>query len=218
MISPIRTQQMLLDLVNQVGILPFFKNRIPGWSLEEHIDPSVWFTSQDGPWEWKGRMAADKSCVYSKVVRNGNAWVSLDLFPDLANYRRDGYDYEGLCEDGLIPYRDRLLMDYLLAHGPLLSKAARTGSGISKGYDTSLTRLEMQTLIINQNFVYSLDKNGRPYGWGNALLTTPELWFGEPFLEQTDGRTPAESLDFICSRLTEAMPEISADQFRQMLR
>ena len=111
MSSLIRTQQMLLDLVDRIGILPFFKNRIPGWSLEEQIDPSVWFTNQEGPWEWKGHMAADKSCVYSKVVRNGNAWVSLDLFPDLANYRRDGYDYEGLREDGLIPYRDRLLMD-----------------------------------------------------------------------------------------------------------
>ena len=50
MFSPIRTQQMLLERVNQIGILPFFKNRIPGWSLEEQIDPPVWFTSQEGPW------------------------------------------------------------------------------------------------------------------------------------------------------------------------
>ena len=218
MTEPVRTQEMLLELVNTLGILPFFKNRIPGWSLEEHIDPAVWFTGADGPWQWKGYLAASKSCIYSKLVRNGNAWISHALFPDLANYRRDGYDFEGRVEDGLVPYRDKLLMDYLDSHIPVLSRTARRSCGFAKGYEASLTRLEMQTFIINQDFVYDLTKDGKPYGWGNAFLTFPEKWLGEAYLEQTDGRTPEQSLSRICEHLHLAMPEIPADDFRRMLR
>ncbi|MBQ7488085.1 MAG: hypothetical protein IJT77_11390 [Clostridia bacterium] len=218
MTEPVRTREMLLELVNEMGILPFFKNSIPGWSLEEHIDPAVWFTSENGPWEWKGQLAANKSCVYSKLVRNGNAWVSLSLFPDLANYRRDGYDFEGRIEDGLVPYRDRLLMEYLESHIPVLSRVARRSCGFTKGYETSLTRLEMQTFVINQDFVYDLTKSGKPYGWGNAFLTFPEKWFGEDYLDKTDGRTPEESLTHICETLHRAMSDIQADDFRRMLK
>ena len=218
MIETIHSRTQLLELVNRIGILPFFKNAVPGWSLEEHIAPGLWFTDQEGPWEWKGQMAAVKSCVYSKLVGSGNAWVSLSLFPDLCNYRRDGYDFEGRCEDGLVHYRDRMLMECLLSGAPMLSKDVRRKCGFTKGYDTSLTRLEMQTFIINQNFVYNLDKSGRPYGWGNAQLTTPELWFGEAFLDQTEARSPSESLTHICQCLHQALPEIDADAFRQILK
>ena len=50
----IRSKDDLMDVIHEIGILPFFANSVEGWSIEEHIDPALWFTDQEGPWEWKG--------------------------------------------------------------------------------------------------------------------------------------------------------------------
>lgn len=215
---PVASRDDLARLVHEVGIIPFFPCAIPGWSVEEHCDPSVWFTAAEGPWEWKGQLAVQKACVYGRLLRGKNAFISLDWFPDLANYRRDGYDFEGRCDDSLAPYKDRQLMSWLEAHAPAQSRIARRDCGFTKGYDTVLTRLEMQTYIVNQDFVYSLDRQGRPYGWGNALLTTPERWLGEDVVSAADSRRPDESLERMARHLHALMPDVSEDAIRRELR
>ena len=47
--------------------------------------------------------------------------------------------------------------------------------GGNTGFDTVITRLQMQTYITIGDFVYSQDKFGRPYGWDIAEYTTPEM-------------------------------------------
>ena len=205
-------------LIRRVGILPFFPTGVPGWSLAENIDPAVWFTGADGPWEWKGRQAKAKRYVYGRLVDGKNAWVSLDCYPDLANLRRDGYDFEGRCEDGLVPWREKQLMAWIEAHAPVLSKSARRLSGVTKGFDTALTHLQMQTFILNQDFVYDIDRRGRAYGWGNALLSTPERWFGEDFLAAGYARKPEESFALLMDRLRSAMPWAEEAQLARALR
>ncbi len=37
----IKSKQDMIDAVNAIGILPLFKNSIPGFSIEERCDPSV---------------------------------------------------------------------------------------------------------------------------------------------------------------------------------
>ena len=101
----IHSKEDLAAMIQQVGILPFFTNSVPGWSVEEHIDPAVWFTDKEGPWEWKGQLASEKNCVYGKFIRNKAAFISPEWFPDLANWRRDGYDWEGWVDDGMAPIR-----------------------------------------------------------------------------------------------------------------
>lgn len=162
----------LLDLIDWIGFIPFFPNDIPGYSVEESVDPGLMW-GEDGPWEWKGPMIRTGRCLYGKLFGRKAAFVSRAWFPDLANWRRDGYDFEGRCDDGLVPYQDKLLMQYVTAHGPVLSRVAKEGCGFHKGFDTALTRLQMQTFITNNDFVYQVDKHGKPYGWGNAQLTTP---------------------------------------------
>ena len=98
--SYIRVKDDLPEMIRQFGILPFFANSVPGWSVEEHIDPAVWFTDQEGPWEWKGQLASERTCIYGKFVRGKSAFISPDWFPDFANYRRNGYDWEGWVDDG----------------------------------------------------------------------------------------------------------------------
>ena len=74
----IRTKDDLAAMIRQVGILPFFTNSVPGWSAEEHVAPEVWFTDQEGPWEWKGPLAAEKVCAYGKFIRNRAAFISRE--------------------------------------------------------------------------------------------------------------------------------------------
>lgn len=206
----------LADLIRQVGILPFFDNRVHGWSVEENIDPGVWFTGDDGPWEWKGPLACEKICVYGKFIRGKAAFVRPDWFAELANYRRGGYvAFDDMDEAGEAPRRDRLLMRYVAAHPGELSKYARRESGVDRGYEAVLTRLEMQTWIINQDFRYSVDRQGRPYGWGNAALIRPEDWLDGFALPD---RTPEESFERIVAHLRGLMPDVDEALLRRELK
>ncbi len=214
----VRTCDDLAALVAGIGFLPFFRNSVPGWSLEENIDPAVWFTSEDGPWEWKGWLARAQRCVYGKFYLGKAAFVSLTCFPDLCNFRRDGYDFEGFCEDALAPRNDRLLMAWLQEHGPAPSKTVRRSCGFTKGYDTVLTRLQMQTFVIDRDFVYNTDRNGRPYGWGNALLDTPERFLGPDVVNGSERFAPKESRERIVRWLHGWMPDIEKETLRTALR
>ena len=212
----IRTKEELIKEVERMGILPFFTNRVPGWSLEERIDPGKWFTDDDGPWEWKGPVAYEKRCVYGKFVRNKAAFVSLEWFPELANYRRGGFiTYEDREEAEEAPHSDSLLMRYVAAHPGELSKYAKRECGFSKSYDAVLTRLEMQTYIVNQDFRYSIGKHGMPYGWGNAALIRPEDWLE---LDLPEDRAPEESFERIIAHLVRLIPTASEAALRREMK
>ena len=59
----------LIAAVEQYGFLPFFRNEIHGFSIEELCPPELWFADDvDGPWEWKGP-AAHKTAPSFKFVR-----------------------------------------------------------------------------------------------------------------------------------------------------
>lgn len=214
----VRTADELAALTEEVGFLPFFRCGVPGWSLEENIDPSVWFTEENGPWEWKGQLAREKRLVYAKLIRRKAAFVSLRWFPDLCNWRRDGYDFEGRCDDGLVPHADRLVMEYVQARGPVRSREVRQQCGAAKGFDIALGRLMMQTFIINRDFVYETDRFGQRYGWGVSLLDTPENLFGEELVNAAEGRTPAESQTRLIHHLCCCMPDVDEMLLRREMR
>ena len=214
----IHTKDDLTAMIRQVGILPFFTNSVKGWSVEEHIDPAVWFTDQEGPWEWKGPLASEKICVYGKFVRNKAAFISPEWFADLANWRRDGYDWEGRVDEGLVPYRDRMLMQYLETHPYVLSKYAKRECGFSKGYDTAVTRLQMQTYVLIPDFKYSITKEGVPYGWGNAVLEVADRWLGAEWMAVPDDRTPEQSFERMISHLKTMMPEANESLLQKELK
>ena len=51
----LRSSDDLIAAVEQYGFLPFFRNEIHGFSIEELCPPELWFADDvDGPWEWKG--------------------------------------------------------------------------------------------------------------------------------------------------------------------
>ena len=213
----VRTRGDLQRAVAALGVLPFFANRVAGWSLEEHVDPAVWFTSREGPWEWKGQMASERRCVYGKFILNKAAFVSPEAFADLLNLRRGGMTFEERLEDGQIPWGDARLMAYLRAHPNVLSKHAKLECGLAKGYDAALTRLQMAADVILCDFRYSISRAGEPYGWGNAALDLPERWFGEGAFAVPEDRAPEESLGRLAARILSAVPGLDEDALRRAL-
>lgn len=214
MIKQIRSSKDLEELVLEYGFLPFFRNEISGFSVEECTPPELWFSdTDDGPWEWKGPVARSGSCVYGKLFRKKAGFVSLEWFPDFANFRRDGYDFDARYDDGLAAYKDKEIYDAIehnssILTGPLKAVCGYGGKDGKKGFDTVITRLQMQTYINVADFDYMTDKYGRPYGWGVARYTTPERQFGAETVTSAYGRDPAKShqriLEYLRKRVTQA--------------
>ena len=208
----VRSPQDLIDAVDAFGIVPFFKNSIPGFSVAEHCDPRCWFSdTEEGVWEWKGPVIRASGCAYGRFFEKKTAFVSLDCFLDLANYRRDGYDFDARYDDGLAQYRDKLLYDLADANAPVLSKELKAlgnyRKGGNKGFDTVISRLQAQCYLVISDFVYMRDKNGEPYGWGVAEYSTPEKLMGSAFCDRVYSRTPQESFERLLRHFRELFPD-----------
>lgn len=219
----IQSADDVIRLIEDIGFLPFFANRIPGFSLEECCPKELWFEEGvDGPWEWKGPILRSGKCAYGKFYEGKAGFVSRAWLPDFANYRRDGYDFDARYEDGLASYKDKGIFDTVSAHGALLSKRLKVicnyRKGGNKGFDTVITRLQMQTYISVADFVYMRDSYGRPYGWGVAKYATPEAQFGYDFTTSAYHRKPEESRNRILAHLKTVLPEADTKQLSKLIR
>ncbi|MDD3230340.1 MAG: hypothetical protein PHE09_14145 [Oscillospiraceae bacterium] len=213
----------LEQLVENYGFLPFFQNEISGFSVEDHTPQRLWFSdSEDGPWEWKGPVASSGKCVYGKFYGGKAGFVSLKWFPDFANFRRDGYDFDARYDDGLAPRKDKYIYDTVLEKRSLLSKELKDlcnyHKGGNKGFDTIITRLQMQTYITISNFEYMVDKTGKQYGWGVARYSTPEEQFGTNLFEGAYRCTPAESKARVLAHLHQLLPQAMDRQLEKLIK
>lgn len=209
----IHTRQDLEDAVERFGILPLFRNSIPGFSVAEHAAPEVWFSDDnEGVWEWKGPVIRSLTCAYGKLFEKKAAFVSREWFPDLANFRRDGYDFDARFDDGLASIADRTLYELVAENEPVLSRALKQMGGYRKGgrtgFDTCMNRLQEQCYIVTSDFVYQMDRYGREYGWGVAEYETPETFLGRDFTDHIYARTPAESYARLTEHLRSLLPHI----------
>ena len=221
LIPTLRSPEDVRETVKNLGFLPFFRNEIPGFSIEEHTPPTLWFTEEPGPWEWKGELARNPDLVYGKFFRGRAGFLRRDWFAVYANYRRDGYDFDARFDDGLASLRDKSLYDIAAERGSLSSKELRTlagyGKGGEKGFDGRITRLQMQSYLLITDFVYAMDRFGREYGWGIACYATPEHRFGEDWLAEAYREDPARSKERVYAHLQGLFPEASEKQLRRLL-
>ena len=220
-IPTLRSPEDVRETVQRLGFLPFFRNEIPGFSIEEHTPPALWFTEIPGPWEWKGELARDRDLIYGKFFRGRAGFLRRDWFAVFANDRRDGYDFDARFDDGLASLRDKSLYDVAAERGSLSSKELKVlagyGKGGEKGFDGRVTRLQMQTYLLISDFVYALDRYGREYGWGIACYATPEHRFGEDWLAEAYREDPARSKERVYAHLQGLFPEASEKQLRRLL-
>ncbi len=227
----IRTKEDMEEAVKEYGILPFFAHEIEGYSIEEMCDPKAYFGDEPGVWDWKGPVIQETRCAYGKFFQNKAAFITKELFPDFANYRRDGYDFDARFEDGLAKYKEQYLYNIIASRHSILSKDAKAIGGYirprvkgpdqwepRKGFDTSITKLQMQCYVLTSDFEYEIDKNGNFYGWGIARYATPEEFYGKYFTSRVYKRTPEESFRKILKHMKKILPDVPEEQLIRFLR
>lgn len=107
-IHPIDSPQSMSTAIRQAGIIPFVRNTVPGWSVEELTAPGYWFwddaaEGELGPWDWKIEVIAEGDIAYGKFIRNKAAFATLEYYGHLMNWRRSqpkyrmalGEEYDG---------------------------------------------------------------------------------------------------------------------------
>ena len=212
----------LLELVLKVGFLPLFSNEIPGFSVEEHTPAGDWWTdSASDPWAWRQVLAPNEFVAYGKFFDKKVGFVSREWFPRFANYRRDGYDYEGLYEDGKMTSRCKRILDVLElnenAEGlGLLSCDIRKRAALEKGFEGAMTELQMKTFLIMSDFRQKRNRRGELYGWHVAELMTPETKWGYDAVNRCDEK-PEVSWERIHEQIRKHYPEAGEQAVRKLL-
>lgn len=209
-----------MELIREIGFLPLLDSGIEGFSGEAIVDENCrYVTYADGGWDWplwkwKGQIVTEMPCVYGKFFNKKAGFVSQDWWPDLCNYRRSKYPRpaEGSIEE--------TILDTLSINGSLITRELRKacgfdGKGMRSKFDGYLTRLEMATYVVTEDFVYPRDKHNQEYGWGLSLLNTPEALYGKQAC--LCDRTPEESFERIMEHLRSLLPDASERLLRRIV-
>lgn len=223
MFREIKSADDIWNMVQEIGFLPLFQNGIPGFSIEERTPSHLWFSdTEPGPWEWKGPVLRMGNCFYGKFFAGKAGYVSREWFLEFANYRRGGYDFDALYDDGLAPKKDKDIYDVIAQNGSLLSgqlkKIGNYGKSGKKGFDTIITRLQMETYVVVKDFVYNQNKYGETYGWGIAEYSTPEHLCGDDFFRGVYHREPSKSRQEVFAHLQKIFPDAAETQLARILK
>ena len=199
----VRDAESMLSLILEYGIIPFFENPIPGYSVEEHTLPACWFTDDNlGPWDWKIHCVQSGQVAYGKFLWGGKAaFASVEFYRELMNWRRSLPRY-AITDD------QARILDYVEEHGAISIAEVRHLLGIKKAAaDALIARLQLQTRLVTGDIVRVYRGADLSYsGWQRSSFCTPEsLFFDDadipfPGYHPVSARTvhsPAESLEFL---------------------
>ncbi len=212
--------------INHVGFLPLFKNEIPGFSLEERTVPDFWWSGdpQRDPWEWRELIARRGEIAYGKFFDKKAGFISKEWLPYFVNHRRDGYDFDALWEDGKASGRQKKIMDLYaeeLGESELFSneikQKAGFGKGGEKGFEGTVTGLQMQTYLCVRDFRQRRNRKGELYGWPIAVYCTPEHLWGRDLVTNAYAESPEESAKRIAEHLREIYPVATVKQIRRII-
>lgn len=209
-----------MEYIQQVGFLPLLDSGIAGYSAEAVVDDDCrYVVFADGGWDWplwkwKGPIIQEGICVYGKFFASKAGFISREWWPDFCNYRRSKHPRpaEGSIEEAILLT--------LQEHGSLITRELRaacgfTGSKMRSRFDAFVTRLQMACRIVTEDFVYPLDKHNNEYGWGWALLTTPEQLLGRDHCKCP--HTPEESYQRLHAHFRSIVPEATDKQIAKLL-
>lgn len=223
----IHTADEAIDVINEIGFLPLFKNEIPGFSLEERTVPDYWWCEdpETDPWIWREMIARSGKVAYGKFFDKKAGFISLKWLPVFANYRRDGYDFDALYEDGKAPMKHKKIMTNFMeerADSVLLSaelkKLAGFGKDGEKGFEGAVTNLCMQLYLCNCDFRKRKNKKDREYGWNVAAYCTPEHLWGYEAVTSDYKTDPKESLRKLIDYMHDRYPIATDRQIMKLLK
>lgn len=237
----IERQEQVEQLIREWGFLPFFKNGIEGFSIEDMTPPDILFGDNindfnNGPWGWKGPIIAQWESAYGKFFKGKAGFVSLEWFPDFINWRSSVYPLKKQDKDA------RHILEVLIDHESMLSKQLKTASGFTlsrkrskfnpenpteptenkrngMAFDSLIAGLQMGTHVCIADFEYLVSKKGEPYGWGVARYCTPEAMYPDlfPIREKVEGRTPKQSRKRIMDHLCQLFPDVDKKQWEKLI-
>ena len=215
-----------ISYINEVGFLPLFKNEIPGFSLEERTVPQYWWSGdpKKDPWEWREEIARSRQVAYGKFFDKKAGFISKEWLPYFVNYRRDGYDFDALWEDGKASLRQKKIMDLYLEETGVeeyysfeIKKKAGFGKNGEKGFEGTITALQGMTYLCVTDFRQRKNKRGEYYGWPIAIYSTPEHAFGQDCVTKEYENDPGRSGEMIADHIRNVYPIATEKQIKKIL-
>lgn len=216
----IRSMEDMAELVRRAGLMPFTRSGIPGFSVGECTAPEMWFAEDtDGPWEWKGPVIEATGCAYGKLLGGKAAFVTREWYADLANYRRNGDDFEIRFDEGRATLNEKRIMDVLANCPSMDARTLKREAGFvkSSAFDSAIAKLQAQCFVTIVDFDYDYDRFGQRQGWAVTRYATPENYFGEAAIEQMYERDPKESYERLLAHLTGILGSEYEKQIIRML-
>ena len=210
----------LMTLIDEIGFLPLLDSGIYGFSAEDIVDEDCrYVVFSDGGWDWplwkwKGQIVTDMPCLYGRFFNKKAGFISKTWWADFCNYRRSKFP---------LPESDSIegtILDTLRMTGSLITRELRAacgfnGKGMRSKFDGYITKLEMATYIVTEDFVYPRDKRGREYGWGWSLLNTPEALYGKEAC--TCSHSPEDSFQRLVAQFKKILPEATENQILRLI-
>ncbi|MCD8202273.1 MAG: hypothetical protein LUD48_01360 [Prevotella sp.] len=232
----ILTLEQLEQRILEWGFLPFFKNGVEGFSVEELVPEDLLFgdNEQGNAWEWKGPIISHWQCAYGKFFNGKVGYVSLDWLPDFMSWRRYRFSLKKHIKEA------KHILEVLKEKESMLSKELKIASGYSLSrkrkkinldelettivdmkngptFDSLISSLQMGTYMCVADFEYKISKKGVPYGWGEARYCTPEAMYEFDFREAVDGRLVVESYWRIIEHIQKLFPDADVYQIKKLI-
>lgn len=225
----INSAEAMLNTILQLGIVPFFENAIPGYSIEEMTAPENWFDTQENlsytPWDWKIPCVQSGEIAYGKFLLNGKAaFATVEWYRELRNYRQAQPKYQPDAAQ-------QLILAYLKENGSISIKEIRGLLSIKKGQaDALITRLMMQCRVITGDITRVYRGQDLHYnGWQVSSFCAPEELFdtaATPFFAGFEAaqdhslqvrHSPEESYALLVQKIRSLNPEATDKQIAKLL-
>ena len=218
----------MLATIRELGIVPFFENHIPGYSIEEMTAVENWFDTQENlsftPWDWKIPCVQSGEIAYGKFLMGKAAFATVEWYAELRNYRRAQPKYQP-------DKAQQQILQYMADNGSAGIKEVRLLLGIKKGQaDSLIAKLMQQCRVVTGDITRVYRGPDLHYnGWQVSSFCTPEALFDTPAVpffagfEKAMGsdldvdRSPEESYARLHEKIRSLFPEATDKQIARML-
>ena len=223
----VKSPETMLELIRAYRLIPFFRNAIPGFSIEEHTAPDAWFTEENlGPWDWKIEVVRSGDVAYGKFIgAHKAAFATVDWYRELRNYRRS-------IKKGLPDASGQVILDYVRDHGSISIREVRQLLGVKKSAaDAAVAKLQWQTRLVTGDIIRVYRGPDLHYnGWQTSSFCTPESLFctegdfmglagfpGDGLRSLDVNHSPEESLRLLVDKVRESLPEADPKAILKLL-
>ena len=109
---------------------------------------------------WRTVIARRHDIVYGKFFDKKAGFISKKCLPVFANYRRDGYDFDALYDDGKAPNKHKKIMVNFMednADSEIYSNELKKQAGFGKdGEKVHIAKQNGRILFLNSRYIRCL--------------------------------------------------------------